>query len=68
MALFDASRPVVANSGFGARLSTVLSRIAGVFLEWNEQRITRAELSKLSEHQLEDLGLTRGDIETLFRR
>ena len=68
MALFDASRPVVATPGIGARLQSTFTRIASLFIEWNEQRITRNELAKLSEHQLDDLGLTRGDIETLFRR
>ena len=68
MALFDASRPVVANTGFGARLQTLLARISGAVIEWNEQRITRNELAKLSDHQLDDLGLTRGDVDTLYRR
>ena len=68
MALFDASRPVVATTGFGARLQNIMARIAGFAIEWNEQRITRGQLAKLSDHQLEDLGLTRGDIETLYRR
>ncbi|HHI71269.1 MAG TPA: DUF1127 domain-containing protein, partial [Rhodobacteraceae bacterium] len=29
---------------------------------WNSARKTRAELSKLSDYALEDIGLTRGDI------
>ena len=29
---------------------------------WNVARITRNELHKLSDHQLSDIGLTRGDI------
>jgi uncharacterized protein YjiS (DUF1127 family) len=68
MALFDASRPVVATAGIGARLQKLVSRISGAVIEWNEQRTTRAQLAKLSDHQLADLGLTRGDIETLYRR
>ena len=35
---------------------------------WNDARVTRNELRKLSDHELGDLGLTRGDIEVLFRK
>ena len=28
---------------------------------WNEARVTRKALSRLSAHQLEDIGLTRAD-------
>ncbi|HHS88877.1 MAG TPA: DUF1127 domain-containing protein [Rhodobacteraceae bacterium] len=33
--------------------------------EWNDVRATRAALRKLSDRELEDIGLNRGDIETL---
>ena len=68
MAHFDATRPVVANKTFGARFQTLISRVLAALIEWNEHRLTRNELARLSDHQLDDLGLTRGDIETLFRR
>jgi uncharacterized protein YjiS (DUF1127 family) len=68
MALFDASRPVVAKTGFGARIHTSITGVASALIAWNERRVTRQELAKLSEHQLNDLGMTRGDIETLYRR
>ncbi len=34
---------------------------------WNEARTTRKALSKLSDRELDDIGLTRGDIEMLGR-
>lgn len=34
---------------------------------WNDARITRKALSKLSDRELDDIGLCRGDIETLTR-
>ena len=34
-------------------------------VEWNESRQTRKALSQLSAAQLEDIGLSRADIDTL---
>ena len=34
---------------------------------WNDRRLTRSSLSRLSDRQLEDIGLCRGDIETFTR-
>jgi uncharacterized protein YjiS (DUF1127 family) len=34
---------------------------------WNDARVTRKALSKLSDRELDDIGLCRGDIETLTR-
>ncbi|MGR3761283.1 DUF1127 domain-containing protein [Roseobacteraceae bacterium NS-SX3] len=33
--------------------------------EWNESRVTRKALSKLTDTQLDDIGLTRADIAKL---
>lgn len=33
------------------------------FLAWNDRRVTRDELYRLSDRELEDIGLTRGDID-----
>ena len=40
-----------------------LSGLVSGFAHWNQARRTRAALSKLSAHELEDIGLTRGDVE-----
>ncbi len=34
---------------------------------WNDARITRRELSALTDRELTDIGLTRGDIERVAR-
>lgn len=68
MALFDASRPVVADQGFGARIQNVFATLVASVVDWNDARITRNELSKLSDHELSDLGLVRGEIDSLFRK
>ena len=40
-----------------------LSGFVSDVIRWNELRRTRAALSKLTTHELEDIGLSRGDIE-----
>lgn len=45
--------------GFGAAVSKLFAK----FNTWNETRKTRRILSSLSNRELEDIGLTRGDIE-----
>ena len=32
---------------------------------WNDARVTRRELSRLSDRELDDIGLCRGDIERI---
>ena len=36
--------------------------------DWNDARITRSMLSRLSAHELDDIGLCRGDIEAIALR
>ena len=42
-----------------------LSRLVMAVVHWNEARQTRAILSKLSHRELEDIGLSRGDIDAI---
>ncbi len=44
------------------RMTTFIADLGTSLASWNSARKTRAELSKLSDHALEDIGLTRGDI------
>jgi uncharacterized protein YjiS (DUF1127 family) len=55
------NRPL--GAGFSATriVSDLVSRIA----VWNDARVTRKALSKLSNRELDDLGLCRGDIEDI---
>ena len=46
------------------RVVNSVSHFADQAIAWNEARRTRAILSKLSAHELEDIGLTRGDIDS----
>ncbi|KEO61167.1 hypothetical protein DT23_10560 [Thioclava indica] len=42
----------------------IVSLIASV-LEWNDLRVTRKALAKLSDRELDDIGLTRFDLNRL---
>jgi len=44
------------------RMTTFIADLGTSFAKWNSARKTRAELEKLSDHTLDDIGLTRGDI------
>jgi uncharacterized protein YjiS (DUF1127 family) len=37
------------------------------FANWNDARVTRNALGKLSDRELDDIGLCRGDIEMIGR-
>ena len=66
MAVFDNSRPVV---GFSAgRVVSFVVSMFGAVAAWNDARVTRKSLSKLSARELDDIGLSYGDIETITSR
>ncbi len=67
MAAIDAPRMIYVSTGFLGRIGTAIaSAIASVIL-WNDARVTRNALSGLSDRQLDDIGLVRGDIDALAR-
>jgi uncharacterized protein YjiS (DUF1127 family) len=68
MALFDdtglQSRPATVVDRAYAALSNTIASLAA----WNDARRTHDTLSQLSAHELEDIGLHRGDIDRIARR
>lgn len=66
MAAFETSRP--ATGLVGGRVSSFLSTIVAEVAAWNDARVTRKALSKLTDRELDDIGLTRGDIEMIATR
>lgn len=56
---------------FGAisifRSVQVISEAIASVTSWNDARVTRGALSKLSNRELDDIGLCRGDIEMIGR-
>lgn len=57
---------------FGAltihRVITRIEALVATVASWNNERKTVATLSRLSDHELNDIGLCRGDIHALARR
>lgn len=51
------------------RLSAVqsLGEVATRFSAWNDARVTRKALSKLTDRELDDIGLCRGDVDLIGR-
>ena len=43
-------------------------RLSAAFLAWNDARVTRRALAALSDRELDDIGLCRGDIEQIAAR
>ena len=43
---------------------TLSGLVSGV-IHWNRARRTRAVLSRLSTHELDDIGIARGDIDSI---
>lgn len=56
---------------FGAvaiyRIVQFIANAAFAVSGWNDARITRKALGKLSDHELDDIGLCRGDIALIGR-
>lgn len=52
----------------GARATLPILDVMARLGTWNDARRTRAELSRLSAHQLDDIGLERSDIDRLATR
>lgn len=67
MAAFETSRSVP----FGAisifRFVQYVTDATAAFAAWNDARVTRKTLAKLSDRELDDIGLCRGDIELIGR-
>lgn len=67
MAAFDTTRPfATVTSGAGA--ANIFSRAFGAVAAWNDARVTRNELEKLTARELNDIGLVPGDIEEIAVR
>jgi uncharacterized protein YjiS (DUF1127 family) len=65
MAVYDTPVAPRAAGTFGISASRPLSLLVGAVTGWNDARLTRKALSRLSEHELDDIGLTRSDVERL---
>lgn len=63
MALFETTRSTD-GLGFGGHRNPFAVLLTAM-LSWNDARVTRKALTGLSDHELDDIGLSRGDIEDI---
>lgn len=63
MAAFETTRPVQGSIGGG--LSTFFATLTERLVQWNDLRATRKALARLTDRELDDIGLTRGDLENI---
>ena len=67
MATYETSRAAPLGAITVFRIVQFVSATATAFQTWNSGRVTRKALSKLSNRELDDIGLCRGDIEMIGR-
>lgn len=63
MAAFDTTRPVYGAASVAGQIKGFFSKMVAQFVAWNDARVTRNALSALTDRELEDIGLVRGDID-----
>ncbi|KEJ96244.1 DUF1127 domain-containing protein [Pseudosulfitobacter pseudonitzschiae] len=68
MAAFDTTRTTYGSAIVAGRISRFVFNAIASVMAWNDARVTRNALSALSDRELEDIGLTRGDIDTVISR
>jgi len=63
MAAFDTTRTTYGSNGLFGRIGGFIANVNGMIATWNDARVTRNALAGLSDRELEDIGLVRGDID-----
>lgn len=66
MAAFDTTRPTTGHSA--GQMTSIFASAFATIANWNDARITRNTLSKLTTRELNDIGLCYGDIEEVATR
>ncbi|MFT5799577.1 MAG: hypothetical protein ACI84R_003654 [Candidatus Azotimanducaceae bacterium] len=67
MTTFDTNRASFGPTTVAARISGIVHATIQAGVSWNDARMTRNSLSSLSNRELEDIGLTRADIDMVAR-
>ena len=68
MAILDFTRSASRSVTIVDRFHTLISKLLADFHVWNDTRRTNKILSRLSAQELDDIGLTRGDIDVILRK
>lgn len=67
MANYETSRTAPLGAITVFRLVQSVGNVASTIQAWNSARVTRKALSRLSNRELDDIGLCRGDIDQIGR-
>ncbi|MEO9650653.1 MAG: DUF1127 domain-containing protein [Roseobacter sp.] len=65
MAILDTTRTTYGTASAVNRFFAALSAIVASAISLNDARVTRNALNRLSDRELEDIGLMRSDIEEI---
>lgn len=63
MAAFDTTRPAYGAAPVAGNAKGFVSNLVARIIAWNDARVTRKALNSLTDRELEDIGLVRGDID-----
>lgn len=65
MASFDTTRTTYGSASAASRFLAAISATIASMIAWNDARVTRNALASLSDRELDDIGLSRADIDTV---
>ncbi|UAB89549.1 DUF1127 domain-containing protein [Ruegeria sp. SCSIO 43209] len=65
MAALDTTRTTTGSFGLVGRIGALFASVVNAVVEWNDARATRNALNGLSDRELDDIGLCRGDIDVV---
>ena len=65
MAAFDTTRTTYGSDRAASNSASFISTLISKIVAWNDVRTTRKALSALSDRELEDIGLSRGDVDSV---
>ncbi len=63
MAAFDTTRPAYGAAPVAGHVKGFMSNLIANVIAWNDARVTRKALNSLTDRELDDIGLVRGDID-----
>lgn len=67
MAAFDTTRPAHVSAPFAGHIKVFTSNLIASVISWNDARVTRKALNSLTDRELDDIGLARGDIDNVAK-
>lgn len=62
MAVTQTSRNFANGTPFGSRFFLNVVNVFSTLVDWNNERVTRATLNRLTDRELDDIGLNRADL------